>query len=351
MTKPKIGISLGDINGVGPEIIIKIFSDSRMMEYCTPIVFGSGKVIAFYKKLYPDFPLNSTVIHNFEEAKPKYLNIFSCWEENVEIKPGTLTDVGGKYAIRSLEVAVQCLKDGQIDAIVTAPIHKRNTASEHFKHAGHTPYLKEVFGVREVVMMLNSGALRVAVQTDHIPLSEVATTISISSIKEKIRILHDTMIKDFGIDAPKIAVLGLNPHAGDQGLLGHEEHTIIEPAIIEMQQQGILAFGPYSADAFFARGSYNEFDIVLAMYHDQGLIPFKTIASNSGINYTCGLPVVRTSPDHGVAFDIAGKGLADINSMREAVFQAIDILRNRAENAEASANPLKRQARVRERHH
>jgi len=267
----------------------------------------------------------------------------------VAITPGELTAEGGKYAVRSLMVAAQCLKDGEIDAIVTAPIHKKNTQTPDFNYTGHTPFFKEKFEAKDVVMLLYNGDFRVGLVTEHIPVAEVAKTITPQLIIQKAQILKDALVKDFGIAKPKIAVLGLNPHAGDEGLIGQEEIDIIQPAIASLQNAGVLAFGPFSADGFFAHHHYNQFDAVVAMYHDQGLIPFKSLNNGEGVNYTCGLPVVRTSPDHGTAFDIAGKNLASPDSMREAVYQAIDILKQRAEYAEYTANPLQRQRLAKER--
>ncbi|MFT4061706.1 MAG: 4-hydroxythreonine-4-phosphate dehydrogenase PdxA [Edaphocola sp.] len=347
--KPIIGITTGDLNGIGLELIIKVFSDSRMLELCTPVVFASNKAINYYRKLQPDVQFSFAGTKRFDNLNFKQVNIYNCWEEEVPINPGTLTAEAGKYAVRSLLVAAQCLKDGDIDALVTAPIHKKNTQVPDFPYTGHTPFLKEKFEAKDVVMMLYNGSFRVALATEHIPLADVAKTISTKLIVQKAQILKDALVKDFGIAKPKIAVLGLNPHAGDEGLIGQEEPTIIKPAVEQLQQAGIMAFGPYSADGFFAQHQYQNFDAVLAMYHDQGLIPFKALAGQEGVNYTLGLPVVRTSPDHGTAFDIAGKSIASPDSMREAVYQAIDILRNRAEYAEYTANPLKRQRLAKER--
>lgn len=343
MDKPIVGITAGDINGIGLEVLIKVFSDVRMLDMCTPVIFSSGKAVNFYRKsTVTENPFNYTSINNFEQLNPKQVNVFNCWEEEVNIQPGTLNETGGKYAVRSLTVATQCLKDGDIDVIVTAPIHKNNTQSAEFPFTGHTPFLKESFGAKDVVMMLYSGNFRVALITEHIPVAEVAAHLSVEKIVSKIQLVKQTLVQDFGVDKPKIAVLGLNPHAGDDGLIGKEEQTIITPAIQALRDGGVLAFGPYSADGFFARSHYREFDAVVAMYHDQGLIPFKTIAANSGVNYTCGLPVIRTSPDHGVAFDIAGKNLADPDSMREAIFEALDIFDQRKAYKANTANPVKK---------
>ncbi|MFI5196839.1 MAG: 4-hydroxythreonine-4-phosphate dehydrogenase PdxA [Chitinophagales bacterium] len=340
--KPVIGITTGDLNGIGTEVIIKTFSDNRMLDLCTPVIFASNKVINYYRRIVTEHTFNFTSTKDLAKLNLKQVNIFNCWDEEVPIQPGVLTDAAGKYALRSLMVATQCLKDAQLDAIVTAPIHKGNTNIPDFPYTGHTPYFKEKFGAKDVLMLLYHNNLRVALATEHIPLSKVAGAITKELLQSKLSILRDSLIKDFGIDKPRIAVLGLNPHAGDEGQIGNEEQTVIKPVIDLMKQNGHLVFGPYSADAFFARSSYTEFDTVLAMYHDQGLVAFKTIAQGEGVNFTAGLPIVRTSPDHGTAFDIAGKNLADPTSFREAVYQCIDLLRQRKEYAANTANPLRR---------
>ena len=340
--RPIIGITTGDINGIGPELIIKTLSDSRILDLCTPVVFASNKVINYYRRIITEVPFNFSSTKDLTKLNPKQVNIFNCWEEEVPIQPGALTDTGGKYAIRSLMVAAQCLKDGQLDALVTAPIHKGNTQLPDFPYTGHTPFLKEKFGAKDVLMLLYSEKLRVGLVTEHIPISKVAAAITKELLQSKLAILRESLIKDFGIDKPKIAVLGLNPHAGDDGHIGNEEQTTIKPVIESLQQQGQLVYGPYGADAFFARSSYMHFDAVLAMYHDQGLAPFKTIAGGEGVNYTAGMPVIRTSPDHGTAFDIAGKNVADTTSFSEAIFQCLDLLRNRETYAANTANPLRR---------
>lgn len=340
--KPIIGITIGDINGIGPEVIIKTFADNRLLELCTPVIFSSNKVINYYRRAVEDQHFNFHSTKDLGNLSQKQVNVFNCWEEEVPIQPGALTEAGGKYAVRSLMVAAQCLKDGQLDAVVTAPIHKSNTQVPDFQYTGHTPFFKEKFGVKDVLMLLYHNELRVALATEHIPVSKIANYITKEHLTSKLNLLKDTLLKDFGIMKPKIAVLGLNPHAGDNGTIGDEDKNIITPLIEQMQQQGQLVYGPFAADAFFARGSYTEFDAVLAMYHDQGLVGFKTLAQGQGVNYTAGMPVVRTSPDHGTAFDIAGKNIADESSFREAVFQAIDILRQRTEYATNTANPLVR---------
>ena len=340
--KPIIGISCGDINGIGTELIIKTFSDSRILDFCTPVIFGSGKLLNFYRKSVPEANFNWQNIKEANRINPKQLNIFNCWDEDVVITPGQLNETGGRYAVKSLMAAVQALKQNEIHGLVTAPIHKKNVQSTEFNFTGHTPFLKNVFGVNDVVMLLYAGNFRVALLTEHIPVSEVANHISRETILRKLNILNDSLKKDFGIDKPKIAVLGLNPHAGDEGLIGKEEESIIKPAIKEAKQNNILVIGPYSADSFFARNYHERFDAVLAMYHDQGLVPFKSLAADNGVNFTAGLPVVRTSPDHGTAFDIAGKGIADESSFRTAVFECIEIINCRNGYSENRKNPLKK---------
>jgi 4-hydroxythreonine-4-phosphate dehydrogenase len=340
--KPIIGISCGDLNGIGIELILKAFTDNRILELCTPVVFASNKAINFYRKSVPEISLNYQSIKEYNRINQKQVNLFNCWEEEVAITPGQMTEVAGKYAVLSLQTAVAALKQNAIDGLVTAPIHKKNIQSPEFNFTGHTPYLKNMFGVPDVAMMLCSGNFRVALVTEHVPVSAIATAITKEAILSKLKIIHQSLQKDFGIEKPKIAVLGLNPHAGDEGLIGNEEETIIKPAIREAKNNNMLVIGPYSADAFFARRNFERFDVVLAMYHDQGLIPFKTLAIGEGMNFTAGLPIVRTSPDHGVAFDIAGKNKADISSFMTAIFECIDIINRRKEYEENRSNPLKK---------
>ena len=340
--KPIIGITCGDLNGIGTELIIKTFSDNRILDICTPVIFGSNKLINFYRKSIPEVNLNYQSTREFNRLNNKQINLFSCWEEEVVITPGQLTDTGGKYAVLSLQTAVAALKQKQIDGLVTAPIHKKNIQNAEFNFTGHTPYLKSMFGVNDVVMMLCAGGFREALATEHIPVSDVAKHITRETILSKLNIIHQSLQKDFGIDKPRIAVLGLNPHAGDEGLIGSEEETIIKPAVREAKNNNMLVVGPYSADAFFARRQFEKFDAVLAMYHDQGLIPFKAMAVGEGVNFTAGLPAVRTSPDHGVAFDIAGKDKANNSSFLTAIFECIDIINRRKEFEENRKNPLKK---------
>jgi 4-hydroxythreonine-4-phosphate dehydrogenase len=340
--KPVIGISCGDVNGIGIELIIKTFSDNRILEHCTPVIFASNKLINFYRKTLPEMNLNYSSTKEFNRINHKQVNLFNCWEEEIQVTPGQLTETGGKYAILSLQTAVAALKQKQIDGLVTAPIHKKNIQSAEFNFTGHTPYLKEMFGVKDVVMMLCAGDFRVALVTEHVPVGEVAKHITKEKILSKLVLINQSLQKDFGIEKPKIAVLGLNPHAGDEGLIGNEEETIIKPAIKEAKNNNMLVVGPYSADAFFARRSFERFDAVLAMYHDQGLIPFKALATGEGVNFTAGLPAVRTSPDHGVAFDIAGKDKADPSSFMTAIFECIDIINRRNGFLESRKNPLRK---------
>jgi 4-phospho-D-threonate 3-dehydrogenase / 4-phospho-D-erythronate 3-dehydrogenase len=341
LNKPVIGISVGDINGVGPELIIKAFSDPRILELCTPVIFGSNKLFNFYKKTVPEVNFNFQLLKDLTRINHKQVNVLNVWEEDIEITPGQLTETGGKYGILSLRAAVQALKERQVHALVTAPIHKNNTHSEDFDFTGHTPYLKNEFEVKDVLMFMTSEKFKVGLVSEHIPIQEAHSAVRKDVILSKLHIMNQSLIRDFGIDRPKIAVLGLNPHAGDEGLIGKEEIEIIKPAIKEAKHN-MLVFGPFPADGFFARGQHDKFDAVLAMYHDQGLIPFKSLAFGNGINYTAGLPVVRTSPDHGTAFDIAGKNKADAASFIEAIFVSIDIINHRHTYAENHKNPLKK---------
>jgi 4-hydroxythreonine-4-phosphate dehydrogenase len=340
--KPVIGLSCGDLNGIGLEIIIKTVSDSRILEFCSPVIFANNKAINFYRKSLPELNFNFMSIKDCSRVNHKQVNVFNCWEEEVAITPGVLNEVGGRYAVRSLVASAEALKNGQIHGLVTAPLHKKNVQSAEFNHSGHTPYLKSVFAARDVVMLMVAENMRVALVTEHVPLKDVAQQITKEKIVSKLQILHNSLIRDFGIDKPRIAVLGLNPHSGDEGLVGTEEEQIIKPAVKDAKQQNILVTGPFSADAFFARNQHEKFDAVLAMYHDQGLIPFKSLANGEGINYTAGLPMVRTSPDHGTAFDIAGKGKADEASFRVAIFKAIDIINARRTFEEMRKNPLRK---------
>ena len=340
--KPVIGLTCGDINGIGLELIIKTVGDARLLEICTPVIFANNKVLNFYRKGLPEINFNFSTVKDATRINHRQVNLYNCWEDEVAVTPGQLTAVGGKYAVQSLVIAAEALKDGKIDGLVTAPIHKKNTQSEEFNFTGHTPYLKNLFGVPDVGMFMVAENMRVALVTEHVAIKDIAPLITREAILSKLQIINNSLKKDFGIDKPKIAVLGLNPHAGDEGLVGREEEEIIRPAVKEAKHKDIFCFGPYSADAFFARGLHEKFDAVLAMYHDQGLIPFKSLATGEGVNYTAGLDGIRTSPDHGVAFDIAGKNKADEASFREAIFKCVDIINARKEYADQRKNPLKK---------
>jgi 4-hydroxythreonine-4-phosphate dehydrogenase len=338
--KPVIGISCGDINGIGIEIIIKTLSDNRILDICTPIIFANNKVLNFYRKSLADININFTSAKELNRINHKQLNLYNCWEEEVAINPGILNETGGKYAIRSLTVSAQALKENKIDGLVTAPIHKNNIQSQTFNFTGHTPYLKNLYGATDIAMFMIAANMRVALLTEHVAVKDVAQFITKDAILSKLQVINNSLKRDFNITKPRIAVLGLNPHAGDEGLIGKEEEEIIKPSIKEAKRRDIFCFGPYAADAFFARGQHEKFDAVLAMYHDQGLIPFKSLAIGEGVNYTAGLNGVRTSPDHGVAFDIAGQGKADEASFREAIYKCIDIINGRKEYDEQHRNPL-----------
>ncbi len=340
--KPIIGFSCGDINGIGIELIIKVLSDNRILDICTPVVFGNNKAINFYRKFLPDLNINFSLIKDSTKVNHKQVNLYNCWEEDAVITPGEMNEIGGKYAIASLSVAAAALKAGKIDGLVTAPIHKKNIQSASFNYTGHTPYLKQLFEVKDVAMLMIAENMRVGLLTEHLPVKDVAQFITKEKISSKLQIINQSLRRDFCIVKPKIAILGLNPHAGDEGLIGKEEIEIIKPAIKEANLKNIFCFGPYSADAFFARVQYEKFDAVLALYHDQGLIPFKSLSLGEGVNFTAGLKAVRTSPDHGPAFDIAGKGIADETSTRQALYSCIDIINNRKEFDNQRINPLRK---------
>lgn len=336
-----IGISQGDINGIGLEVIIKTFADPAMLELCTPVLYSSAKTVSYHKKTLQMEQFNYNTITSADGITPRKFNLANIYSEEVNIELGKLTAIGGIYAVKSFQAACESLSKGRIDALVTAPIHKHNTHSENFPYTGHTAYLDERFGKGSSLMMLVSENLKVALCTEHIPISAVAATITQERILNKLKILANSLKQDFSINKPKIAVLGLNPHAGDSGTIGEEEEKIIVPAVKAAMDLGMLAYGPYPADGFFGAMMFNKFDAVLAMYHDQGLVPFKYMAFNSGVNYTAGLPIIRTSPDHGTAFDIAGKNMANEESFRNAVYLACDLVRARKNYKQATANPLK----------
>ncbi|HET6242965.1 MAG: 4-hydroxythreonine-4-phosphate dehydrogenase PdxA [Bacteroidetes bacterium] len=339
--KLKVGITVGDINGIGIEVIIKTFMDPRMLQVCNPIIYGSAKVIAEHKKMLGATDFNYSIINNPEQANGKQVQVINCWEEDVFLEIGKSTATGGKYALLSLEAATSDIKNGKIDLLVTAPIDKNNIQSDQFKFPGHTEYLAQQFEAKDCLMLLVSDNLRVGVVTGHIALSKISSLLSSELILKKLKILSKSLQEDFGIRKPQIAVLGLNPHAGDNGLLGNEEERIIIPALRKAKENSIMAIGPYSADGFFGSGNFKKFDAVLAMYHDQGLIPFKTISFGSGVNFTAGLPIIRTSPDHGTGFDIAGKNQASEDSFRNAIYAACDIYERKKNYKEVYINPLK----------
>jgi len=341
--KIKVGISVGDTNGIGIEVILKTFSDSRMLDFCTPIIFGSSKLISYHKKaLNINTPING--ISNFKQVIEHKINLFNVWKEDVEVELGSPSKIAGKYAFISLDKAVDALISNDIDVLVTAPINKDNIQSEDFKFQGHTEYLSSKIQGEEL-MILMTDELRVGLITGHIPIQDVAKTITPDLIKHKVSIMHKTLIEDFNIRKPKIAILGLNPHCGDNGVIGDEDKDIVLPTIEEIKKSGKLVYGPYAADSFFGSSTYKKFDGILAMYHDQGLAPFKTLSFGKGVNFTAGLEKVRTSPDHGTAYEIAGKNKADEVSFKEAVFTAIEVHNNRLEYNELTSDVLKSKRR------
>lgn len=337
-SKPVIGITIGDINGIGPEVIIKSLEDNRILRQFTPVIYASGKVISFYRKNLDKETFNFQQITSIDNVAHKKVNVLNLWDEAVEITPGQANEMGGKYAVLSLQKAVADLKDGKIDAITTAPLSKDLVQSDDFKFPGHTEYLTQEAGESDSLMFLVHDGLRVGVVTGHIPLQEVSKKVTKEKIIIKLQKMIKSLQKDFGIKKPKVAVLGLNPHAGENGLLGDEESKVLIPAMEEVKKGHNIVAGPFPADGFFGMGSYKQYDGVLAMYHDQGLIPFKTLAFEEGVNYTAGLPFVRTSPDHGTAFAIAGKNEADPTSFRNALYLANDIIRQRNENQYENAD-------------
>lgn len=341
--KIRVGITHGDVNGVGYEVILKVFEDPTMLELCTPIIYGSPKVAAYHRKAL-EITTNFSIINSAEEAASNRLSIINCIDDEVKVEFSKPDPAAGKAAFAALEKALEDYKNGQIDVLVTAPINKHTIQSEEFSFPGHTEYIEAKSGDgKKSLMILMSGDLRMALVTGHIPISKVASTVTKELIVEKASIFHHSLKQDFSIGSPRIAVLSLNPHAGDEGVIGKEEEEIIKPALEELKAKGVLCYGPYPADGFMGSGNYNRFDGVLAMYHDQGLAPFKILAMEEGVNYTAGLPVIRTSPAHGTAYDIAGKGEASEVSFRQAIYVAIDVYRNRVRDAAAHANPLRKQ--------
>jgi len=336
----RVGITQGDINGIGYEVIIKALTDPRILEICTPIVYGSPKVMAYHRKALniPNFSLNS--VANAKEANPRRANLINCLDDNARVELGKPSGYAGEAAFISLEMAVNDLIEHQIDLLVTAPINKNTIQSKDFSFTGHTEYLQEKLGSGDVLMLMVSEYLKVGVVTTHIPISQVAESITTEAVISKIRLLDHSLRTDFNIGTPRIAVLGLNPHSGDQGLLGSEEEEIIKPAIEIARKENIMALGPYAADGYFGSGLYQKFDAVLAMYHDQGLAPFKALSFDSGVNFSAGLPYVRTSPAHGTAYEIAGLDKASPDSMRQAIYMAVDIYKSRKANRELKKNAL-----------
>lgn len=334
-----VGISVGDLNGIGVEIILKTFEDARMLEMCTPVIFANVKLLSFIKKTL-DINCNFHGIDKIDQIVSGKINVLNVWREGVNIDFGKNDDVVGKYAILSFTKAVEALKNHQVDVLVTAPINKYNVQSDEFKFPGHTDYLdKELEG--DALMLMVQDNLRVGLLTDHIPVNNVSSHLTKELIRRKVTTINKTLKRDFRINRPRIAILGVNPHSGDNGVIGNEDDTIVKPAIQTLFEEGVLIFGPYPADGFFGSSQYEKFDAVIAAYHDQGLVPFKTLAFGKGVNYTAGLEGIRTSPDHGTAYDIAGKGEADHNSFKEAVYLALDVFHNRAEFSELNKNPLK----------
>ncbi|MBO7591555.1 MAG: 4-hydroxythreonine-4-phosphate dehydrogenase PdxA [Prevotella sp.] len=338
--KIRVAITQGDTNGVGYEVILKVFEDPAILELCTPIIYGSAKIATYHKKAL-NLETNFTTINKAEDARDGRVNLLVCHDDDTKVELGQPSAEAGQAALYALDRAMTDYRSGLYDVLVTAPINKATIQSPGFKFPGHTEYIETSVGDgKKALMILMNDVLRVALVTTHLPIKDIAKSISKEAIIEKATIFHQSLRRDFRISCPRIAVLSLNPHAGDEGLLGAEEKEIISPAIEQLAENGIQAFGPYAADGFFGSGSFNYFDGVLAMYHDQGLAPFKTIALDNGVNYTAGLPIVRTSPDHGTAYDIAGQGKADENSLRQAIYTAIDIWRNRQNYDEPLKNPL-----------
>lgn len=341
--KIRVGITHGDINGVGYEVILKAFSDPTMLELCTPIVYGSPKVATYHRKSM-DIPTNFSIINVADDAQDDKLNILNCTEDELKVELTKATPEAGKAALDALERALEDYREGLIDVLVTAPINKHTIQSETFQFPGHTEYIEERVGDnKKALMILMKDDFRVALVTGHIPVKDISSTITKELIKEKISIFHRSLKQDFRVDNPRIAVFALNPHAGDNGLIGTEESEVIIPAIQEMVAKGVQCFGPYPADGFMGSGNYCHFDGILAMYHDQGLAPFKAVAMDEGVNFTAGLPIVRTSPAHGTAYDIAGQGIASESSFRQAIYTAIDVYRSREVEREIHARPLRKQ--------
>lgn len=335
-----VGISIGDLNGIGGEIVLKTFEDSRMLEFCTPVVFASSKVMNYYKTHF-NSEINYNFINHLNQIISGKFNVFNVWNDAVNIEFGKEDVTIGAYAIKSLQAATAALKGGHVDVLVTAPINKHNIQADDFKFPGHTDYLaQELEG--DSLMFMVTNTLRVGLLTDHVPVKDIVNNLSEAVILKKINAVYESLLKDFSVVRPKIAVLGINPHIGDNGVIGNEDDTILRPTLEKLKKEGKLVYGPYAADSFFGSNNYKNFDAIVATYHDQGLIPFKTLSFGQGVNFTAGLNKIRTSPDHGTAFEIAGKGEANANSFKEAVFTAIQIFKNRFEYEELTKNPLKK---------
>ncbi len=339
MTKPIIGITIGDMNGIGPEIILKALSDERILEIMTPVIYANSKVIAYHKNIVTDFTQHTINIHSIDKLQHGKINVYHCWEETVNINLSKATLEGGKYALLSIDYALNDALNRSIDAIVTAPINKYAMSLAGFDEKGHTEYITKKTGGSSM-MMLCSDVMKIGLVTNHIPIRDVANQVDKETILNKIAVFEQSLRKDFGIERPVIGVLGLNPHAGDDGTIGSEDLDIVRPAIIEAKKAGLMISGPFPADGFFGSSQYKKMDGILAMYHDQGLIPFKTMSFGMGVNYTAGLDIVRTSPDHGTAYDIAGRNEADPSSMRTAIYMAVDIVKSRKQYSEDRANSL-----------
>lgn len=339
MTKPIIGITIGDMNGIGPEIILKALSDERILDIMTPVIYANSKVIAYHKNIVADFTQNTVNINTIDKLQHGKINVYHCWEETVNINLSKATLEGGKYALLSIDYALNDALNRSIDAIVTAPINKYAMSLAGFDEKGHTEYITKKTGGSSM-MMLCSDVMKVGLVTNHIPIRDVAEQVNKETILNKIGVFEQSLRKDFGNERPIIGVLGLNPHAGDDGTIGSEDLDIVRPAIIEAKKAGLMISGPFPADGFFGSSQYKKMDGILAMYHDQGLIPFKTMSFGMGVNYTAGLDIVRTSPDHGTAYDIAGRNEADPSSMRTAIYMAVDIVKSRKQYAEDRANSL-----------
>jgi 4-hydroxythreonine-4-phosphate dehydrogenase len=339
--KLRIGITHGDINGIGCEVILKSLNDARILELFTPVIYSSPKVIAYYRKALAMNNLNTSSVRSAEEAHSDRINVVNCLNDEVRVEMGKSTPQGGEAALASLQMAVAEIKNGFLDALVTAPINKYNIQSEQFRFAGHTEYLQSEFGVGKALMLMLGGSLRMGILTGHAPLAQVPALVTQDKLVSVLRLMNRTMLEDFNINRPRIAVLSLNPHAGDNGLLGVEEQSVVIPAIEKVKNDGVLAFGPYPSDGFFGTDNYRMFDVILAMYHDQGMTAFKTLCFENGVNYTAGLPIVRTSPAHGTGYDIAGKDVASPESFRQALYTACDIAANRKQYRTLKANAMK----------